>query len=464
MMSKLNQKELDEEKIIENSTNFFIKDFKMSLPLKPVITKKEEFINKKVYNKDGKNKLTSTSGKIQIIQRKISAKKEKMAIDCLLESHKKHINESKRTKPKTPKNTKYFNLSSLSVSRSGSLEKEEKVKESLNEQKFNMLVEEIKDKEYGEVRRFLEGVGLKDKYLHNFIKHNITTKEQIELLNENKLIKVLKIEDKNDISRIIEEVDTLRHTLNINVLDDNFGTGIQCDFIGTETVTNENDIEELEKRERILFQKAVAEFRNAGKREGNEDKIELDSEDKNKEKEVDCGDNLGGREEESESVKDPQHFLFNIGESNLFNFNTISLFCDKENDTAEDKKELPLLLQKKVCYFCLKIIDTETKKDYKILGGRMFCDENCLMKYSDKNCLKCDICSKKYLKVSSIFSDNKHFCSIKCFELSKIKIEEEENEEENEVRDTLKAQEENKGNRQNINDSSDIEIIDILDI
>ena len=89
---------------------------------------------------------------------------------------------------------------------------------------------------------------------------------------------------------------------------------------------------------------------------------------------------------------------------------------NKNNDENKIKELLPLNNQKILCYFCLKVI---LIKDCINKDNKLFCSNNCFLKYEKENYIDCKVCSKKLKKIESLPSFNErniYYCSLNCLE------------------------------------------------
>ena len=93
---------------------------------------------------------------------------------------------------------------------------------------------------------------------------------------------------------------------------------------------------------------------------------------------------------------------------------------------------------------------------------KFFCGKKCLDEYKKINEKKCSFCGKVFLKGNGVYSKNRVFCSMSCYEKDKDKIEENEDEEDEEPKQHATTTHVNTVKQQQQQDDDDV--IDILDI
>lgn len=157
-----------------------------------------------------------------------------------------------------------------------------------NDKDYHILNNSINEndiEDYIEVYRFLESLGLQNKYFNTFLQNEFLDMQSILLL-ENKHLDEMYIH-KNAQAKILNKIKELRGSKpeknnivkNDNNRTNNFDKKGECG-VGTENTnsisnkiqSNENFYDE--EKQRLLFQQAVMEFRNGGKTENNDFKIE----------------------------------------------------------------------------------------------------------------------------------------------------------------------------------------------
>ncbi len=311
-MERLNQN--------SNEPNKFLKNIQVSLPLKPVITKRQlknnamtsaiidksvnSFLNRKLDpitapKKINTNVLTSS------LQRKTSARSEKVSINCDESIDTKSVTEKKDV-PQTNKkknNSKKPVKKTINVSKSlGSfnLFNNNNIpdEEGSFELDLNSAIEKQKEEKYRALKTFLSEVKMPDLF-GLFAKKDIFNTEQIENLSDYDL-KKMKIPEK-DRKVMLSYIKELKMRNELSAEGD-FGT--QCDSKNYYNDPTTDDIEENERIQSELFKKAVEEFRNR-----NKDPSEINS-DTNKEK---------GKEENPQVDKSMKSSTTNISENPIIN-------------------------------------------------------------------------------------------------------------------------------------------------
>ena len=462
-MERLNQN--------NNDPNLFIKNIQVNLPLKPVITKKQpKFGGNSIINMDrsintlltkkvdpiSAPKKVNTNALTASMQRKPSARSEKVSINCEESSDLKNITNKKNNNQNDKKknNNKKTAKKNIKVSKSlGSfnLFDNDNIpdEEGTFELDLNSAIEKQKEEKYKALKTFLSEVKMPDLF-SVFAKKDIFNSEQIENLSDYDL-KKMKIPEK-DRKVMLSYIKELKMRNELSAEGD-FGT--QCDSKNYYNDPVTDDIEENERIQSELFKKAVEEFRNR-----NKDPNEINN---NKEKEempqVDKSMKSSTTNISENPIINPKNFLLEIGNSDMLNLNNLCLFSNNGNDMQEDQEMDPDLVSTQACWNCYKIMNIDKGIIYE---DRLFCSQNCLNKYKKNSDIKCCYCHKNFLKYNGVISGDKLFCSTKCFKDEKNSIKEieggEDNEEYNE-RNNLK------NNKINENDepvfANEIDILDI---
>ena len=455
------------------------------MPLKPVITKKQlkntsnsnfsinSILSQKVdpisAPKQLNSKLISST-----LNRKTSAKSEKVSINCeestetkvsldnKLSSTNKTKNANTNNKERNSNNKKKVNKS-MKLSKSlGSFnlfgdneQTEEEVSYDLD---LNSAIEKQKAEKYKPLKTFLSEVNMPDLFL-NFAKKDIFTNEQIENLSDYDLSKMNICE--KDRKKMLEYVKELKMRRELSVEGD-FGTQCDSKYYYNDPVTD--NIEEYERIQSELFKKAVEEFRNRNKDPKEKEKEEMLPVDKSVKS---LTTNIS---ENNNVVINPKNFLLEIGNSDVLNLNNLCLFSNGGNDMNEDIENDPELISTQACWNCFKIMDIDKGLAYE---ERLFCSEKCLDKYKKKSDMKCSYCHKNFLKYNGIISGEKMFCSSKCYKDEKNSIKEIEGAEEYDEDNENNENEHNINNIKNNGEDNNNDIeddpafsndIDILDI
>ena len=449
-----------------------MKNIQVNLPLKPVITKKQlkynanpnmnidkninSLLNKKLDpisapKKVNTNILTSS------LQRKPSARSEKVSINCEESTEVKKVSDKKinnQTEKKKDNHAKKPVKKTINISKSlGSFNLFDNNnipdEEGSFELDLNSAIEKQKEEKYRALKTFLSEVKMPDLF-GTFAKKNIFNSEQIENLSDYDLRK-MNIGEK-DRKVMLEYVKELKMRNELS-LEGDFGT--QCDSKNYYNDPVTDDIEENERIQSELFKKAVEEFRNR-----NKDPNDIDN---NKEKEempqVDKSMKSSTTNISENPIINPKNFLLEIGNSDMLNLNNLCLFSNSGNDMKEDQEMNPELVSTQACWNCFKITNIDKAIIYE---ERLFCTQKCVEKYKKKNDVKCSYCHKNFLKYNGVISGEKIFCSSKCYKDDKNSIKEVEGGEDNE--------EENEGNKYKNNINNNYEepeftnVIDILDI
>ena len=462
-MERLNQN--------NNEPNLFIKNIQVNLPLKPVITKKQpKFGGNSIINMDrsinalltkkvdpiSAPKKVNTNALTASMQRKPSARSEKVSINCEESSDLKNITNKKNNNQNDKKknNNKKTAKKNIKVSKSlGSfnLFDNDNIpdEEGTFELDLNSAIEKQKEEKYKALKTFLSEVKMPDLF-SVFAKKDIFNSEQIENLSDYDL-KKMKIPEK-DRKVMLSYIKELKMRNELSAEGD-FGT--QCDSKNYYNDPVTDDIEENERIQSELFKKAVEEFRNR-----NKDPNEINN---NKEKEempqVDKSMKSSTTNISENPIINPKNFLLEIGNSDMLNLNNLCLFSNNGNDMQEDQEMDPDLVSTQACWNCYKIMNIDKGIIYE---DRLFCSQNCLNKYKKNSDIKCCYCHKNFLKYNGVISGDKLFCSTKCFKDEKNSIKEveggEDNEEYNEGNNL-------KNNKINENDEPVfVNEIDILDI
>ena len=462
-MERLNQN--------NNEPNLFIKNIQVNLPLKPVITKKQpKFGGNSIINMDrsintlltkkvdpiSAPKKVNTNALTASMQRKPSARSEKVSINCEESSDLKNITNKKNNNQNDKKknNNKKTAKKNIKVSKSlGSfnLFDNDNIpdEEGTFELDLNSAIEKQKEEKYKALKTFLSEVKMPDLF-SVFAKKDIFNSEQIENLSDYDL-KKMKIPEK-DRKVMLSYIKELKMRNELSAEGD-FGT--QCDSKNYYNDPVTDDIEENERIQSELFKKAVEEFRNR-----NKDPNEINN---NKEKEempqVDKSMKSSTTNISENPIINPKNFLLEIGNSDMLNLNNLCLFSNNGNDMQEDQEMDPDLVSTQACWNCYKIMNIDKGIIYE---DRLFCSQNCLNKYKKNSDIKCCYCHKNFLKYNGVISGDKLFCSTKCFKDEKNSIKEveggEDNEEYNEGNNL-------KNNKINENDepvfANEIDILDI---
>ena len=450
-----------------------MKNIQVSLPLKPVITKKQLKYNANPNMNIDKNinsllnkrldpisapKKVNTNILTSSLQRKPpSARSEKVSINCEESTEVKKVTDKKnnnQTEKKKDNHAKKQVKKTINVSKSlGSFNLFDNNnmpdEEGSFELDLNSAIEKQKEEKYRALKTFLSEVKMPDLF-SIFAKKNIFNTEQIENLSDYDLRK-MNIGEK-DRKVMLEYVKELKIRNELS-LDGDFGT--QCDSKNYYNDPVTDDIEENERIQSELFKKAVEEFRNR-----NKDPNDIDN---NKEKEeipqVDKSMKSSTTNISENPIINPKNFLLEIGNSDMLNLNNLFLFSNNGNDMKEDQEMNPELVSTQACWNCFKITNIDKAILYE---ERLFCTQKCVEKYKKKNDVKCSYCHKNFLKYNGVISGEKIFCSAKCYKDDKNSIKEVEGGEDNE--------EENEGNKYKSNSNNNYEepeftnVIDILDI
>ena len=442
------------EKITNNykASNPFVKNIQVNLPLKPVITKRQLKFNdesnidiKKITHPSKQLDPINAPKKINTnilavsIQRKPSARSEKVSINC-----EESIDSKNATERKNNNNSNNINSNQIEKKKINKNNKNKPVKKTINISKslgsfklldndylpeeegsfeldLNSAIEKQKEEKYKALKTFLSEVKMPDLF-QKFAKENIFNSEQIENLCDFDL-KKMKIAEK-DRKVMLSYIKELKMRNELSAEGD-FGT--QCDSKNYYNDPVTDDIEENERIQSELFKKAVEEFRNRNK----------DPKDINKEKEenapVDKSMKSSTTNISENPIINPKNFLLEIGNSDMLNLNNLCLFANNGNDMKEDQEMDPELVSTQACWNCFKIMNIDKAIIYE---ERLFCSEKCLVKYKKKNDIRCCYCHKNFLKYNGIISGDKLFCSSKCYKDEKNSIKEieggEDNEDENE--------------------------------
>ena len=455
------------------------------MPLKPVITKKQlkntsnsnfsinSILSQKVDPISAPKKLNSKLIS-STLNRKTSAKSEKVSINCeestetkvSLDNKLSSTNKTKNsnTNNKEPNSNKKKKINkSMKLSKSlGSFnlfgdneQTEEEVSYDLD---LNSAIEKQKAEKYKPLKTFLSEVNMPDLFL-NFAKKDIFTNEQIENLSDYDLSKMNICE--KDRKKMLEYVKELKMRRELSVEGD-FGTQCDSKYYYNDPVTD--NIEEYERIQSELFKKAVEEFRNRNKDPKEKEKEEMLPVDKSVKS---LTTNIS---ENNNVVINPKNFLLEIGNSDVLNLNNLCLFSNGGNDMNEDIENDPELISTQACWNCFKIMDIDKGLAYE---ERLFCSEKCLDKYKKKSDMKCSYCHKNFLKYNGIISGEKMFCSSKCYKDEKNSIKEIEGAEEYDEDNENNENEHNINNIKNNGEDNNNDIeddpvfsndIDILDI
>ena len=325
------------EKLNQNTKepNQFIKNIQVNLPLKPVITKKQpkfngmtntiidkninSLLNKKLDPISAPKKI-NTNVLTSSLQRKPSARSEKVSINCDDSTDTKSVTEKKDDTQQNKKknNSKKPVKKTINVSKSlGSFNLFDNNnipdEEGSFELDLNSAIEKQKAEKYKALKTFLSEVKMPDLF-GLFAKKNIFNTEQIENLSDYDL-KQMKIPEK-DRKVMLSYIKELKMRNELSVEGD-FGT--QCDSKNYYNDPITDDIEENERIQSELFKKAVEEFRNR-----NKDPSEINN-DINKDKEempqVDKSMKSSTTNISENPVINPKNFLLEIGNSDVLNLN-----------------------------------------------------------------------------------------------------------------------------------------------
>ena len=455
------------------------------MPLKPVITKKQlkntsnsnfsinSILSQKVDPISAPKKLNSKLIS-STLNRKTSAKSEKVSINCEESTETKvsldnKLSSTNKTKNANTNNKERNSNKKKKVNKSMKLSKslgsfnlfgdneqtEEEVSYDLD---LNSAIEKQKAEKYKPLKTFLSEVNMPDLFL-NFAKKDIFTNEQIENLSDYDLSKMNICE--KDRKKMLEYVKELKMRRELSVEGD-FGTQCDSKYYYNDPVTD--NIEEYERIQSELFKKAVEEFRNRNKDPKEKEKEEMLPVDKSVKS---LTTNIS---ENNNVVINPKNFLLEIGNSDVLNLNNLCLFSNGGNDMNEDIENDPELISTQACWNCFKIMDIDKGLAYE---ERLFCSDKCLDKYKKKSDMKCSYCHKNFLKYNGIISGEKMFCSSKCYKDEKNSIKEIEGAEEYDEDNENNENEHNINNIRNNGEDNNNDIeddpvfsndIDILDI
>jgi len=462
------------EKLTHNNNlpNQFIKNIQINLPLKPVITKKQ-LKNPSNSNLSINSLLTKKSDPISApkklntnliastLNRKPSAKSEKVSINCDESIETKHSTSNNYNKDKgsnikkNKKMTKSMNISKSLGSFNLFEDNNTQDEETSFELDLNSAIEKQKQEKYKPLKTFLNEVNMPDLFI-NFAKKDIFTNEQIENLSDYDLQKMNITE--TDRKKMLEYIKELKMRRELS-LEGDFGTQCDSKYYCNDPVTD--NIEEYERIQSELFKKAVEEFRNR-----NKDPKEINNNIKEELPQVDKSvksitTNIS---ENNNVVINPKNFLLEIGNSEL-NLNNLSLFANGGNDMNEDIANDPDLISTQACWNCFKIMDIDKGLAYE---DRLFCSEKCVEKYKKKSDLKCSFCHKNFLKFNGVISGEKIFCSAKCYKDDKNTIKEieggEDNDDDGEEGEN-NIEDKNKEKKEDLDEdpifSNEIDILDI---
>ena len=427
------------EKLNQNTKepNQFIKNIQVSLPLKPVITKKQpkfngttntgidkninSLLNKKLDPISAPKKI-NTNVLTSSLQRKPSARSEKVSINCDESTDAKSVTDKKddtQTNKKKNNNKKPVkktinvskSLSSFNLFDNNNIPDEE----GSFELDLNSAIEKQKAEKYKALKTFLSEVKMPDLF-GLFAKKNIFNTEQIENLSDYDL-KQMKIPEK-DRKVMLSYVKELKMRNELSVEGD-FGT--QCDSKNYYNDPNKDNKEEMPQVDKSMKSSTTNISENP--------------------------------------VINPKNFLLEIGNSDVLNLNNLCLFANSGNDMKEDQEMDPELVSTQACWNCFKISNIDKCIIYE---ERLFCSEKCLNKYKKSSDLKCCYCHKNFLKYNGVISGDKLFCSAKCYRDDKNSIKEVEGAEDNEE-DNVDKNIKN-GKEINIEAPESENEIDILDI
>ena len=443
----------------------------MNLPLKPVITKKQlkysanpnigldkninSLLTKKLDpisapKKVNTNILTSS------LQRKPSARSEKVTIDCDESIDSKNSTEKKNNnktdKKSNNKNNKKPVKKTINLSKSlGSFKLFDSdnmpEEEGSFELDLNSAIEKQKAEKYKALKTFLSEVKMPDLF-GKFAKENIFNSEQIENLSDYDLKKMqISEKDRKVMLTYIKELK-MRNELSP---EGDFGT--QCDSKNYYNDPITDDIEENERIQSELFKKAVEEFRNRNKESQEKEKEENPPVDKSmKSSTTNISEN---------PIINPKNFLLEIGNSDMLNLNNLCLFENSGNDMKEDQEMNPELVSTQACWNCFKIMNIDKAIIYE---ERLFCTQKCVEKYKKKSDIKCCYCHKNFLKYNGVISGDKMFCSTKCYKDEKNSIKEVEGGEDNEDDNENKEKDLKNNKKDDVKEPEFTNVIDILDI
>ena len=362
------------------------------MPLKPVITKKQlkntsnsnfsinSILSQKVDPISAPKKLNSKLIS-STLNRKTSAKSEKVSINCEESTETKVSLDNKLSSTNKTKNANTNNKERNS-NKKKKVNKSMKLSKSLgsfnlfgeNEQTeevvscdldLNSAIEKQKAEKYKPLKTFLSEVNMPDLFL-NFAKKDIFTNEQIENLSDYDLSKMNICE--KDRKKMLEYVKELKMRRELSVEGD-FGTQCDSKYYYNDPVTD--NIEEYERIQSELFKKAVEEFRNRNKDHKKKEKEEMLPVDKSVKS---LTTNIS---ENNNVVINPKNFLLEIGNSDVLNLNNLCLFSNGGNDMNEDIENDPELISTQACWNCFKIMDIDKGLAYE---ERLFCSEKCLDK------------------------------------------------------------------------------------
>ena len=399
------------------------------------------------------------------LQRKPSARSEKVSINCdesidsKNSTERKNNNSNNQNQTERKKNNKNVKnkpvKKTINLSKSlGSFKLFENdnmpAEEGSFELDLNSAIERQKAEKYKHLKNFLSEVKMPNLF-GVFAKENIFNSEQIENLSDYDLKKMKIVEkDRKIMLSYIKELK-MRNELS---LEGDFGT--QCDSKNYYNDPITDDIEENERIQSELFKKAVEEFRNRNKEPVDKDK------DKEREENlpVDKSMKSSTTNLSENPIINPKNFLLEIGNSDMLNLNNLCLFANNGNDMKEDQEMNPELVSTQACWNCYKIMNIDKAIIYE---ERLFCSQKCIDKYKKNSDIKCCYCHKNFLKYNAVISGDKLFCSAKCYRDEKNSIKEVEGGEDNE--------DDNEGNNLKINNKNNnleepqfTNEIDILDI
>ena len=304
---------------------------------------------------------------------------------------------------------------------------------------FDTLIQSQKHDQYYQVHKFLTETN-QPHLFDLFIRNKIYDLDSIRKLTKPKLSS-MKVSPK-DITKIANHLQSLNKPQPPQPSSSTSSTVQEGGTDPMPTPSNQDllDFEENERLQAELFRKAVEEFRNAGKSK------------------EDTAPPLNEREQAL--VADPKRFLMELGGNALFNLNNVTLFADEGNDVKDDNEYLAELAVGKACWNCFKKIN----EIYPLsMEQKFFCGKKCLDEYKKINEKKCSFCGKVFLKGNGVYSKNRVFCSMSCYEKDKDKIEENEDEEDEEptVKQHATTTHVNTVKQQQ---QQDDDVIDILDI
>ena len=274
------------------------------------------------------------------MQRKPSARSEKVTIDCDESIDSKNSTEKKNNnkndkKSNNKNNNKKPVKKTINLSKSlGSFKLFDNDnmpdEEGSFELDLNSAIEKQKAEKYKALKTFLSEVKMPDLF-GKFAKENIFNSEQIENLCDYDLKKMLISEkDRKVMLSYIKELK-MRNELSP---EGDFGT--QCDSKNYYNDPITDDIEENERIQSELFKKAVEEFRNRNKEPQEKEKEENPPVDKSmKSSTTNISEN---------PIINPKNFLLEIGNSDMLNLNNLCLFANSGNDMKEDQEMNPELV------------------------------------------------------------------------------------------------------------------------